>query len=162
MIDPLIRDFYTRCTCVNEAITGKCNAWMQVDHVNHEAEGSRGCYEIINIRVPIDRTVSQVSRSERRDSGSQDVRRDANEYFERAVTGGPQWTPVENLPSKKQMRKPLNIESQRWFRKGYFIAVPRQLVPDSFVSVPVSACLSVCLSVSLSLTLATNFDPFEQ
>ena len=34
--------------------------------------------------------------------------------------GGPQWTLAENLSSRKQRRKALNMESQHGFRKGQY------------------------------------------
>ena len=72
--------------------------------MNYEPERMRERYDVIHTQV--ERSVG----SGRRDSGSQEVRRMTSESLEWAGLGILLWTPVENLPSKKQRCKALNIE----------------------------------------------------
>ena len=90
--------------------------------------------------------VHTVSQSNRRDSGGQEVQRAVSECRKED-----QVAPVENLSSKKQGRKSLNMNSQRGLRKGCYCSL-----------LPVSGqVLCLCLSCSYYFNLDLKFSLYD-
>ena len=103
-----------------------------------EPEGMNRRYEIIYTEIPTDRTVSRYSKGYLSQSDSE-----SGWWVPRGGAGGFRWSLAVNLPSKKQRRKALNMDSQCGKEEiSSIVKVFRRSKSESFVSLFLSLSLS--------------------